>query len=324
MPGCGSYACLVGLGEVVFSAMPLLVLVPCSSGKTLPIKDGLRGRMLRDIPSEQRTGTWRTGIAAAQPRVEVRQLYKGGAWSIAKDIAAAAAQRHGGTTLVVSAGLGLVAIDSLAPGYDITFTAGSPDEIPGGNSPAARVRWWQELAGPEALEAALSSGHYNQVLAALPEAYLEAVAPCIAKVMLRLGVDNVSVLASSLTHFTKLHLSDCWVKVAASKTTGFRGNAGQSQLSAALYTLQALPVGAPPTRDAVQALIDQLVSRASPLYPKRERLGREHAVTWLNAAFTSGDSPESASEALRRYRKAGFAYEQKAFHQLFAEVVEHP
>ena len=301
--------------------MPPLVLVPCSSGKTLPIVDGLRGRALLDLPSDQQASTWTTRIAEARPRVPVRTLYKGGAWTLARE-AAVAASRRNGAAYVVSAGLGLAAFDALAPGYDITFTAGSPDLIPGGTSPDARASWWRALAGPTALERARSSGPHDVLLVALPEAYLEAVAPSLVEVIATLGVDHVSVFASKLSPFARRYLSECWVPVTADQTTPLRGNAGQSSLSALLHALQTLPADAPMTRPAVLELLSQLARRDTPLYPKRERLGRAHAVAWITAAIASGRPPISASEALRRYRDAGYAYEQKAFHLLFAEVAE--
>lgn len=302
--------------------MPPLVLVPCTSSKTQPIEDGLRGRALQALASEQQSSTWLSRVAEARLQVPVHSLYKGGAWTLARE-AAAAAGRRGGAAYVVSAGLGLAAFDALAPGYDITFTAGSPDIIPGGASAEARAAWWQALAGPGALERALAGGPHDVLLVALPEAYLEAVAPSLAELIASLGLDHVSVLASRLTPFSRRYLSDCWVPATADQTTLLRGNAGQSALTALLYVLQNLPPDQPMTRPAVTELLSQLARRDTPLYPRRERLGRAHAVAWIDAAIASGRPPLSASEALRRYRDAGFAYEQKAFHLLFAEVAEN-
>lgn len=302
--------------------MPPLVLVPCTSSKTQPIADGLRGRALQALAPEQQSSTWSSRVAEARPRVPVRSLYKGGAWTLARE-AAAAARRRGGAAYVVSAGLGLAAFDALAPGYDITFTAGSPDLIPGGASPDARASWWRALAGPTALERARSSGAHDVLLVALPEAYLEAVAPSLVEVIAKLGCDHVSVFASRLTPFAHKYLSECWVAVSADQTTTLRGNAGQSALSALLHALQTVPDDAPMTRPTIQELLARLARRDTPLYPKRERRGRAHAVAWIAAAIASGRPPISPSEALRRYRDAGFAYEQKAFHLLFAEVAEN-
>lgn len=302
--------------------MPPLVLVPCSSGKTLPIADGLRGRALSELPADQRVRTWQKALAGARRHVPVRDLYKGGAWTIAREAAVAASCR-GGAAYVVSAGLGLAAFDTPAPGYDITFTAGSPDIIPEGASAPARATWWSALAGPAALERAQRSGPFDVVLVALPEAYLEAVAPSLVGLITTLGVEHVSVFASRLSPFARQHLSKCWVKVTADQTTTLRGNAGQSALSALLHALQTLPADAPMTRPTIHHLLSQLTPRDTPLYPKRERLGCAHATAWIASAVASTSPSLSASEALRRYRDEGFAYEQKAFHRLFAEVAEN-
>lgn len=299
--------------------MPPLVLVPCSSSKTLPADEGLRGRTLRELPEDQRATVWLRRTSEARPRVPVRSLYKGGAWALARDVAAAANRRKG-AAWVVSAGLGLAAFDAPAPGYDITFTAGSADLVPGGASPEARSSWWRTLAGPAALRRAMRSGPHDALLIALPEAYLEAIAPSLAEVITSLEADHISVLASRLTPFSRRYVSEFWVPISADQTTVLRGNAGQSSLSALLHALQTMPADLPMTRPVVQELLGQLVRRDTPLYPKRQRLGRPHVVAWIDAAIASGTPPISASKALRRYRDAGFAYEQKAFHLLFAEV----
>jgi hypothetical protein len=301
--------------------MPPLVLVPCTSSKSLPVADGLRGRELHVLASDEQASTWRSRVAEARPRVPVRSLYKGGAWTLARE-AAAVATRRGGAAWVVSAGLGLISLDSLAPGYDLTFTAGNPNIIPGGASPEARAIWWRGLAGPAALHHARTSGPYRALLVALPGAYLDAIAPSLAEVVGAFGSDRVSVLSSRLSRFSRQYLSECWVPVTADQTTTLRGNAGQSALSALLYALQTLPADVPITRPALAELLGQLARRTAPLYPRRERMGRAHAVAWIDNAIASGRPPISASEALRRYRDGGFAYEQKAFHVLFKEVAE--
>ncbi len=301
--------------------MPPLVLVPCTSSKTLPVANGLCGRELRALASDQQASHWRSRVNEARPRVPVRSLYKGGAWTLAREAAVGAASR-GGAAWVVSAGLGLVSLDAEAPGYDITFTAGHADLIPGGATPEARASWWRALAGPAALEQARTSGSYDALLVALPESYLEAVAPSLGEVIGAFGTDRVSVFSSRLSPFARRYLSKCWVPVTADQTTKLRGNAGQSALSALLYALQTLPSDDPMARPVVAELLSRLARRSAPLYPKRERRGRAHAVAWLDDVIVSGRPPLSASEALRRYRDAGFAYEQKAFHLLFSEVGE--
>lgn len=289
--------------------MSPLVLLPCSSGKTLAVAEPLRGRALRDVDAGERAATWRERVSAAHPRKPVRELYKGGAWTIARDAADAAVRREGAAR-VVSAGLGLPMLEDEAPGYDITFTAGSPDLIPGGAAPEARASWWQALAGEDALLRALEARSHAVLLVALPEAYLEAVAPSLSSAIERLGPDRVSVLASQLSPFARRHLASSWVRVTADRTTTLRGNAGQTVLSALLYILETLPADEALTRPAVQRLLERLERRDTPLYPRRQRLGREHTAHWIRAAIASGNPPRSASEALRRYRDEGFAYEQ--------------
>lgn len=301
--------------------MSPLVLVPCSYRKTLPVAEGLRGRDLQGLPAHVQASVWRDRLKEARPRLPVRTLYKGGAWSMAREAAATAA-RYGGSACVVSAGLGMARLEDMAPGYDITFAAGSPDIIPGGTSPEARANWWLALDGASALDATIRGGPYDALLVALPETYLDAVAPSLAPVIALLGANRVSVLTSKLTPFSRRYLAGCWVPVMADQTTALRGNAGQSTLAALLYVLRDSPADADLTRPAVEERLGLLARRGTPLYPKRDRLGGDHARGWIDAAIGSDDPPRSASEALRRYRQQGFAFEQKAFHRLFAEVAE--
>ncbi len=316
-----SYPCPYATKEVVSAPMLPLLLVPCCSSKSLPAAGGLRGRALADLPPEHQAERWKATLNQAHTRVPVRDLYKGGSWALAREVAANITRR-GGEARVVSAGLGLVALRDLAPGYDITFTAGSPDLIPGGSSGEARAAWWSALSGHEALRSVMVKGKLEALIVALPGAYLDAVAPSIGEICRWVGEERVCVVASRLSPFSQKHIGKAWVPIAADQTTLLRGNAGQSTLSALLHALECLGENAPLTRPAIEDVLSQLARRETPLYPKRERRGLTHARQWIGTAIASGTPRLSASEALRRYRQEGFAYEQKAFHRLFAEIAE--
>lgn len=301
--------------------MPPLLLVPCTASKTLPAGPELQGRSLGDLPESDRARIWRERIASANPRVAVRDLYKGGAWSLAREAAALIASQ-GGAVRVVSAGLGLVELADAAPSYDITFSGGTSDSIPGDGTPAARCAWWKGLGGDRAFRMVLAETVPSSVLVALPPAYLDAVAPCLSTVIETLGTSRVSVFACSASPWARRFISASLVRVRADHTTALRGNAGQASLSALLHVVGQTPASTLLDRPFVESQLALTTARIDPLYPKRMCVGPEHAAAWIEAALRSAVPPGSASQALRRYRDEGYGLEQKHFHRIFDAILE--
>jgi hypothetical protein len=298
-----------------------LLLVPCTNLKRLAAHPDLQGRSLAALAPSERVAAWRYRVANSSPRVEVADLYKGGGWSIVQRISSVL-RENGGEIGVVSAGLGFAKFSETAPGYDLTFTRGLPDSIPDCRTGQDRADWWSGCGGHEKLLSYEEHVHPQIVVAALPPAYIDAVAPTLGTLAAHLGSERVLVLASGASRFARAHVGASLIEVDARQVVACGGTVGQITLSALQHVLERSVATGRLDRHAVEQHLQELPVQSGPVYPVRDRLGREHLRIWLTSALASGAPPQSASEALRRYRNEGFAFEQKAFHREFAEMVQ--
>ncbi len=302
--------------------MPPLILVPCTASKWLPANDVGKGRSLAGKSLGEAADTWTQTMAEASPRVPVRALYKGASWALSRRIAAACAA-WGGRVSVVSAGLGLASLEDTAPGYDITFSASSPDTVPGGGTPAGRAAWWRALGGDSAIVGAFVEGNHDSLVLALPADYLDAVAPVVPALAGRIGEDKVTVLGCSASPYSRALIGRWWLRADPGRLRSVGGTVANAPLVALVHILESTPSLGPFTLAMATARLQQLPPGVE-VYPRREHRGRGHAASWISERLIEPDPPASASEALHRYRAAGFACEQKAFHELFRAAIAQP
>ena len=220
---------------------------------------------------------------------------------------------------VISAGLGFAPFSELAPSYDITFTSGSVNTHPGEQTPEGRREWWRAIGGPDALSAFLVRSKCRQVIAAMSSGYLDAIVEPLAAISAHLGTGSVLVFCTRPSAFALRTAGHFVVRVDPRKTRHLGGTVANSSLIALKHALEVLPSGTALSQAAFEEVFAAL-PMAVEVYPRREKHGKEHAETWLRSALSGWRPPASASAALRAYRDAGFAFEQKAFHRLFAEI----
>ena len=308
-----------GAHHHVVSGMTVLVLVPCTASKRHPAPPELRRRAVPGVSVPTVSADWLVRTQGATGRVPAHALYMGGGWSLAKKAQEAVAAR-GGDAKVVSAGLGLVDWSQRVPPYNMTFTSGNADTVPRGDTAEGRAEWWDAIGGSKKLQDAVLEGGHDLVIAALSDGYVDAVTPALARIAGRMGADRVIVLACGVSPFAKAQLGGAWVRLEAARMKHLGGTVGNAALVALNHVLTTVPADEPLTASAIRACIDALPAPVA-LYPKRARLGTEHAVRWIHAALAAEGAPTSASGALRRYRGEGFALEQKAFHRLFDDIL---
>jgi hypothetical protein len=126
--------------------MQFLVAVTCTSRKTAPPVASLRARSLsrgdvRDLASD-----WGERKAAIQERVAAGLLYSGRAFSMG----GAAAKRVDADLCVISAGMGLLRVDSAVAPYSLTVTSGDPDCVldrARRDKGFTASEWWQAIHG---------------------------------------------------------------------------------------------------------------------------------------------------------------------------------
>lgn len=293
----------------------LLLLLPCSAQKRLQPSVAMRAHERLYTPAEF-ASTWKERIRAASPKVTVGALYKGPAWAVARDIQQAAVSR-GGRVLVVSAGLGLAELTDSAPGYDITLAGGAATTAPGCATAAGRAEWWAQLGGAESLREHVASGIYTSVVAALPAAYVDAVVVAFAELAREHKHLSFTILCTRPSRFALETAGGLLVAVDPRRTRTLGGTVSCAPQVALRHVLRQVPARTAVTREVLSTAIVEWPQVAA-VYPRRTAAGVEHAERWLHAELASSAPPTSATAALRKYRAAGFAFEQRAFHSLYA------
>lgn len=164
------------------------IVVTCTDRKSVTPREEVR---VRDLPREPDGSPsfedWvgRLGGYVGH-RAAARDLYQGENWTVSLELERVARQVRSGpvSTWVLSAGYGIVDLDTELAPYSATFSSGSPDFVGGAlegrdASNAAR-HWWQRLCagllvqtGPTSLED-IATAATGDVLFVLSSAYLRA------------------------------------------------------------------------------------------------------------------------------------------------------
>jgi len=130
----------------------LTIVVTCTNRKSLPPATGLRLRDLGPGCLAERSDSWLGRLHQATGGRSLVTLYQGEAWAQMSGLARAATSAgYQPRLLVVSAGLGLREIESVAPSYAATFASRHNDSV--GQSTGDAQEWWARLAkAPQALD----------------------------------------------------------------------------------------------------------------------------------------------------------------------------
>ena len=165
------------------------LLTACTSRKTEAVPDSLRLRSIPRGPLDEVGRAWTLAVNAAPPVCAAAALYAG------RDYRRLARQADAHRLYVVSAGLGLLAPDTLVPSYDATVSAGVEDSvfarIVGKASPRA---WFTVLQARSRYATPLRAlAGDGLILAALPARYLAMVADDL----IRLGPDRLRLFTGA-------------------------------------------------------------------------------------------------------------------------------
>ena len=155
-------------GTKAITARPIIVTT-CTNRKRHAPEPTLSASELASGPSDEVASAWRERLFAAKRPWPAGSLYLGRAFSDA----ARAAKAVDGRLLIVSAGLGLISAESLAPSYDLTVAANATDSILRKTGEPARA-WWSQIES--ILEPTPAMDGESLILAALSRPYLDMVA----------------------------------------------------------------------------------------------------------------------------------------------------
>lgn len=290
----------------------MIVLAACTQAKRGSIPERLH---LRAHQGDPRTvhRSWERALAAAGDRVPARQVYKGGYWRGVQ----ALREHLGASVRVVSAGLGLISDETQISAYSATFVAGDPDSVPAAGTVNGRWTWWNLLNG----SADLRKLSLNEPLVVvLPATYLRLVESDLDALAAQHGTEQLVVFGPAEGPTGKDGaLARVWVTTDARMAWKLGANVSALAPVVARHCLR--DVRSTLDHDALRAIAATLlVGAIGPVYPKRARQTHAEVRAWIRDQLTQADPPSSATVALRRFREAGLAFEQRAFHYDFHQV----
>lgn len=291
-------------------AEKLTLVVTCTDRKSAQPSDSLRMGKLPEGPQAERASRWREALLGELRRKPLRHLYQGDSWTQALRLEEAARRAgYDPTLLVASAGLGLVSADEEWPAYAATFSPGHEDTI--GQSRSDNRSWWSLITADQD---SLSERSPGQTLMVLSDTYAAAMAEDVTAFQ---GRSDVVIFGGSRDVPDHLRIpADRRLRSALG------GTAGSLNLRTAVAWIEGLS--------------------------GRDWRGRRESPEWRAWVEEKSGAPEkydrttvpdvdvinfirdlrraqpgvTKSRALRTFRDAGLACEQKRFGGLFSTAVE--
>lgn len=333
------------------SAKPVVYLyLPCSQTKQLEVSHGLKlGSVKKNINGESAVDCvtrWTSMVDSAMtsadrklsppvPKKPAIELYLGGFWKEARELMAETVARDVDIHLrIVSAGLGLIDIDTEVPGYDATFSPGSFNSIPSKakHDQATRNReWWSELCkwkrfpSPRSFRSAVIHVPGAAHVVALPQIYLEAVEEDLRDACSILSRRKSGSLIILTTPYTKQHgVLAGTVEIPGDFYSKLKGTRGTVLQRAALRGVRELGQKAS-QHSAWVDWLSRLPGKVVAL-PVRDRVSEEEIETFINReldyAFKKKEPMPSLGSLLVKLRASGKACERLRFKRIYGPIAD--
>ena len=304
------------------------LLVSCTDRKTLKAKASLNLRNLSsDLSLQEASAKWIQEIqkscntGGSKP---LRDLYWGEYWKTALEAEEFA------NVQVVSAGLGIATLDTLAPGYASTFASGSPDSMLRFSDDVrpeiARSEWWAALTAQNKTARKWTEKTADVVLVALSSSYQQALSrdlTMLARSGKQVIVMSGSKQAGCLKGIENIHHIETgqWLRMVLGGSTPCVG------IKFALHILRADKWhSVDEVETELKKLERQYSNGKADKLPVFERTPQTDAQvkSWIMQLLTTKEKhgvKPSKSGFLSEFRNAGYACEQKRFGALFEEVL---
>lgn len=291
----------------------MILLAACTQAKRGITADNLLFR--RHIGSDRSPHvvhrSWQRAVASARDTSPAGQVYKGNYWRTVQGLG----EQLGASVTVVSAGMGLITEASLIPCYSATFVSGNADSVPAADTLDGRRAWWALLGGNSAMR---SMSLDEPLVVVLPSTYLRIVEPDLAALVEHYGPERVAIFGPP-EGAKGGPLEKSWIPVEARMAWASSANAASLAPAVAKHAIQSTTTSLDHAlyRRRAAALLNGAAPTA---FPKRERQTPAQVRAWIRARLIEANPPTSASTALRQFRDAGLAHEQRAFHEAFHQV----
>lgn len=307
--------------------MRVALVSSCTNRKKLSAAPELQARNLPEGAAESVAREWVKRLDAAPQRVGAKNLYAGRAFT---EVLAANPFLTGGTH-ILSAGLGLVALDQPAPGYSLTVAGRDPDNILKKISGAERLRssdWWQALTHAlgtiRPLSRLIGESADTLFVLALPSTYVELVQEDLGHLLgeaaARTRIIGLPSLRKSLPESVRGSLISYDERLEAADS-GWAGTRSDFPQRAARHFLSAiLPASENGSIDEHASRVSDFLSRLSrPTTPMRQRHTDEALKEIIRDMWVESEGRvTNGLRLLRREKK--IACEQSRFKRLFWEV----
>ena len=305
------------------------LIVTCSSRKARQPDSHRLVRNLPKAPIGKRAAHWIEALSTAPQSSwsPAAELYQGEHWSVVRQLIQSRPDEGAWRTRVwiASAGCALISPEMLIPSYGATFSPRDPDSV--GRTSVDRRAWWtavsQNLPAEDsnARSVADVAKRYPEdpiLVAASPE-YLDAMADDLSSAREALTERILlTILCRRGTLPRALETSKVYLSAQISSTLGGTLSSMNARVLLWLVNSGAESLAQPD----VAALISQLVT-SSPARPvhNRARATDQEIVSHITQCL-GADRQVSGSKALRQFRDAGRAAEQKRFQSLFRAAYE--
>lgn len=311
-----------------FKMKALVFYTSCTLTKSLPIPKTLSVETLSQRTIAARSRAWCSRIEAWKGEHRpARDLYCGGHWTIVRALASSLSNF---TPFVISAGYGLIGMDtSLAP-YAATFAFGQHDSIArcAGNVAVQENRdWWAALCAwsienmrhCQSLRESAAKAPDAIHMFALSPRYLDAISVDLVKAREVLRNPRNLIIIS---HGLKRHgvLNENIVSPAADIQNVVGGGLVSLNVSVAAKVIHSIPRDNL-TIDKARVFIDQLKATTTPrVYPIRRSVSDAQVVQFIIKELVKRKTTTSYSGLLSKFRASGKACEMKRFRQLYQQL----
>jgi len=310
------------------------VVVTCTERKTLVVEPELHAGNIPSSSLPERVQKWTTALQSASgPTKAADALYAGDHWQVARSIAA---HHSGGVVVnvwVVSAGYGLVQMDTQMHPYAATFARRHADSVVPPQARFSAADWWHELAhwrppglrGPRtlaALSALVEENDARFLLISLSESYASALSADIDAAAARLG-DRVGIMSIGSNSDTRSAGPATLVAPTIPGDARLKPVVGGAMQSLNVRLTRRIVQEAQRWFPSFSDLANLTTSWMEAAPPRvafdRVKLNDEALRQFIEEGLKV--NPESAHTALlRALRDSGRACEQARFRALFQEV----
>lgn len=312
---------------------PINVVVTCTKQKTVEADVSLQLRHIQGLTIPRRVAAWKKRADDWHgSTVTARRLYAGDHWSVAREIQSFRPGGHPINLWVISAGFGLLALDTPIPAYSATFSTRHPDTVvlpeavtEGDEAAICKRQWWNALTSlewsrekPISLTDLAAEFSDCPLLIAASRNYLHAIQDDLETVTKQLqSADLLALVSGGTDDLGQLtsNLVPCDARLQP-LVGGILRSLNVRALRHYLQNFSGGKIGCRTMSTAFQAMLHQSPPR---IRPQRLAVTDDELRQFVSTAIMTR-THVSQTRLLQELRASGRACEQTRFRTVFREV----